>query len=103
MISTVIIIKTGTFSELEKELTIHNISVLKKFKSGKQGLDFCLRKNPDLVLIGELGTDSVIENEKITVAEICANIKETYPKTIIVAVFSIENIFRVLETLKNGA
>lgn len=103
MISAVIISKTGTFSELEKELTIHDISVLKKFTSGKQGLNFCLESNPDLVLIGELSTDPVIENEKITVAEICAKIKETFPKTIIVAVFSLENLSKVLETLKNGA
>ncbi|MHA1448366.1 MAG: response regulator [Candidatus Hodarchaeales archaeon] len=103
MISAVIISTTGTFNELEKELITHKISVLKKFTSGKKGLDFCLKNNPDLVLIGELVADPSVEDEKITVAEICATIKEKHPKTIIVAVFSLENLSRVLETLKSGA
>ncbi|MHA2297164.1 MAG: hybrid sensor histidine kinase/response regulator [Candidatus Hodarchaeales archaeon] len=97
--TAIIIDMEDTFSLLKREFQFKNITLLKKFSSGREGLDYCLDMRPDLVLLGEIESDLA----DISVMEICMQIREKYPKIGIVYGVSLEDLSKVLETLKAGA
>ncbi|MFW9992262.1 MAG: response regulator [Candidatus Odinarchaeota archaeon] len=96
--TAVIIDSDATFSLLKEDLQVKKITLLEEFISGREGLEFCLKTRPDLVLLGEISDPA-----DVSVIEICKQIRENYPKLGIAFAVSLENLSKVLETLKNGA